>query len=192
MPVRASNFLGAMPLVARMRTVDERIVRAPVQQMFAIAADVEQWPSLLPHYRYVRFRERMHGTGIVEMSANRPFGPIGWPTWWVSLMEVQHAATASATGSAPSIRFRHVEGITTRMEVEWRFEPVTNGTHVTVLHLWNGPSWPIVGGLAARAVIGPMFVHGIASRTLEGLARAAEQGQTSARAFTREQQRDAK
>lgn len=172
-----------MPSLALMRTVDERLVRAPVQAIFEIVAAVERWPALLPHYRHVRFRQRMHGTAVVEMSANRPFGPIGWPTWWVSLMEVQHPRA----GSQPIIRFQHIEGITTRMQVEWSFEPVTDGTHVTVLHLWNGPSWPLIGGFAARAIIGPVFVHGIASRTLEGLARAAERGQTSPRALTREQ-----
>lgn len=174
-PVRASNHLGPMPTAARMRTVDERVVRAPAQTMFEIAADVERWPELLPHYRYVRFRERMHGTGIVEMSANRPFGPLAWPTWWVSLMEIQHPAD----GSPPAIRFRHIDGVTRGMEVQWSFRPVTEGTHVTVLHLWNGPSWPLIGSVAANAVIGPVFVHGIASRTLAGLARAAERHQTS-------------
>jgi hypothetical protein len=33
----------------------------------------------------------------------------------------------------------------------------------------------VVGGVAANSVIGPVFVHGIASRTLEGLALVAEQ-----------------
>lgn len=183
MSMRASNALGSMPRVARMRTVDEGVVRAPAQRMFDVAADVERWPALLPHYRYVRFRERTGGMAIVEMSANRPFGPLGWPTWWVSLMEIQHVADAPM----PAIRFRHIEGITTGMEVEWSFTPVTEGTHVTVLHLWNGPSWPVIGGVAARMVIGPVFVHGIASRTLAGLARAAEADQNSARALTREQ-----
>jgi hypothetical protein len=32
----------------------------------------------------------------------------------------------------------------------------------------------VIGTVAAQAVIGPVFVHGIASRTLEGLARVAE------------------
>ena len=172
--LRASNSLGPMPRIARMRTVDERVVRAPVERMFDIAADVERWPALLPHYRYVRFRQRMEDSGVVEMSANRPFGALNWPTRWVSLMEVHHPGE----GMHPSIRFRHVEGVTTRMEVEWGFETVTEGTHVTVLHLWDGPSWPFVGSIAARLVIGPVFVHGIASRTLEGLARAAERGHT--------------
>jgi hypothetical protein len=124
----------------------------------------------------VRFRERIGEGGTVEMSANRPFGLVQWPTWWVSLMEIQ---PRSADAAAPSIRFRHIEGITTRMEVEWSFRRDPAGTRVTVLHVWNGPVWPLIGGIAARAVIGPIFVHGIASRTLAGLARAAERDQTS-------------
>lgn len=171
-----SASLGPMPNTARMRTVDERIVAAPPEVIFEMAADVERWPERLSHYRFVRFRADAGTQRVVEMSANRPFGPVNWPTWWVSLMEVQQRP-----GGVPAIRFRHIEGITTRMEVEWSFTASARGTHVTVLHLWNGPSWPIVGTLAARAVIGPVFVHGIASRTLEGLARAAERRQTSGR-----------
>lgn len=171
-----------MPPAARLRTVDEGLVRAPWQTIFEIAADVESWPRHLSHYRYVRFRERIAGGGVVEMSANRPFGPLNWPTWWVSLMEVQQGGATT-----PSIRFRHIDGITRNMEVEWSFTPVTGGTHVKVLHLWNGPAWPVVSTIAARMVIGPVFIHGIASRTLAGLARAAERRQTSDRSQTREQ-----
>jgi hypothetical protein len=72
------------------------------------------------------------------------------------------------------------------MEVEWSFTPVPDGTRVTVLHLWNGPVWPLIGRVAARAVIGPVFVHGIASRTLAGLALAAERRQSSTSTHTRE------
>lgn len=166
---RAWNELGPMPLARRMRTVDEAVVRAPLGAIFALAADVESWPRHLPHYRYVRFRERLPNGGIVEMSANRPFGALHWPTWWLSLMEVRER----------SIRFRHIGGITTHMDVEWSFTPVTGGTHVSVVHVWDGPPWPLIGTIAARAVIGPVFIHGIASRTVAGLARAAEQHQTS-------------
>jgi ribosome-associated toxin RatA of RatAB toxin-antitoxin module len=174
--------LGPMPATARMRTVDQRIVRVPLDVIFDVAADVERWPAHLAHYRYVRFREGDGRGGIVEMSANRPFGAFNWPTWWLSLMEVQRHGDAP-----PAIRFRHIGGITRRMEVEWSFEPVTQGTLVTILHLWNGPAWPVISSIAARAVIGPVFVHGIASRTLEGLARAAERRQTSAPQSSREQ-----
>jgi len=163
--------LGPMPTTSLMRTVDELLVRAPLATIFAIAADVVRWPVHLPHYRFVRFQESDGaGGGIVEMSANRPFGPLNWPTWWTSLMEVQ----APGTTSAPAIRFRHIAGITKKMDVEWQFVTRPSGTHVRIVHLWNGPRWPLVGSLAARGVIGPVFVHGIASRTLAGLARAAE------------------
>jgi hypothetical protein len=100
------------------------------------------------------------------MSANRPFGFLDWPTWWRSDMQV--------IDSTPAVRFRHVAGITSGMDVEWSFEPTPKGTHVRILHVWNGPEWPLIGHIAATTVIGPVFVHGIASRTLAGLARVAE------------------
>lgn len=171
---RAASFaLGALPQGRLLRTVDERVVHAPLPAIFALAADVERWPAHLAHYRWVRMIERApDGGGIVEMSANRPFGPLDWPTFWASEMAV--APPGSAHPDGPWIRFRHVRGITTRMDVEWRFRPVADGTHVSIIHVWDGPRWPVIGALAATLVIGPVFVHGIASRTLAGLARAAE------------------
>ena len=155
-----------------MITRDEGFARAGVATVFALVRDVEKWPTHLAHYRYVRFLERDgSGGGVVEMSANRPFGPLPWPTWWTSLMQVRR--------EQPAIRFRHIEGITTRMEVEWAFVRESSATRVTITHLWDGPRWPLIGELAARVVIGPVFVHGIASRTLAGLARVAEASQTS-------------
>ena len=168
-PRRSSSYrLGPMPSGRRMVTVDERVVRAPVPAIFELARDVEAWPEHLPHYRYVRFRERTEdGGGLVEMSAVRPFGPLRWPTWWLSEMGVDAAR--------PAVRFRHVGGITRGMDVEWTFEPTADGTDVRIVHAWDGPPWPPIGGLAARAVIGPVFIHGIASRTLAGLAATAEE-----------------
>lgn len=162
--------LGPLPAGLAMETVDERIVRADIAEIFDLARRVEQWPAYLGHYRFVRFRERASdGGGIVEMSANRPFGPLNWPTWWLSQMSVD--------ASARMVRFRHIGGMTTRMEVAWSFHslPESNDTLVRLVHVWDGPHWPLIGAIAATAVIGPVFVHGIASRTLEGLARIAEQ-----------------
>ena len=159
--------LGPMPLGRPMETVDELLVRAPVRAIFELAARVEEWPAHLAHYRYVRFRSRTgDGGGLVEMAANRPFGPVPWPTWWLSGMSVDRAR--------PAIRFRHVGGITTGMDVEWSFAPEDGATRVRIVHVWDGPRWPLIGLFAATAVIGPVFVHGIAARTLAGLARVAE------------------
>ncbi|MBA2687660.1 MAG: SRPBCC family protein [Gemmatimonadaceae bacterium] len=166
--------LGTMPLGLPMQTIDRRTVRAPWRTIFDIARRVEHWPAYLPHYRYVRFHERFDvvdgipSRGIVEMSANRPFGPLGWPTWWKSEMLVDF--------QKPSIRFFHIGGVTRGMDVEWTFTPAGDATEVEILHVWAGPPIPVFGLFAATAVIGPVFVHGIASRTLEGLATIAERG----------------
>jgi coenzyme Q-binding protein COQ10 len=165
---RAPFDLGPMPVGRAMETVDERVIRAPLATVFDIVRTVEHWPAYLSHYRYVRFRERARdGGGLVEMSANRPFGPVDWPTWWLSEMSIDPVRHA--------VRFRHVGGVTTGMEVEWALLATPNGTQVRLLHVWDGPRWPLIGVVAAVAVIGPVFVHGIASRTIEGLGRVAEQ-----------------
>ena len=166
-----------MPAGRAMETLDERVVRAPVATVFNIVKDVENWPAHLAHYRYVRFRRRTSdGGGIVEMSANRPFGVVDWPTWWLSEMQVD--------SSRPAVRFRHIGGVTKEMDVEWSFTPVEGGTHVKLLHAWDGPHWPLIGVFAATTVIGPVFIHGIASRTLAGLARVAEQATSDQRPAT--------
>lgn len=186
--MRAPYELGPMPLGRPMEIVDERLVHAPWRSIFDIAKNVELWPGYLPHYRYVRFHERAtDGGGLVEMSACRPFGPIGWPTWWLSEMSVDEGA--------PAIRFRHIDGITKGMDVEWSFRTVraegsaksgrsARGTHVKIVHVWDGPPIPLLGIIAATAVIGPVFIHGIASRTLEGLALTAERDVTVPAAAT--------
>lgn len=160
--------LGPLPDGRRMITTDVAVVTAPPLVVYGVVREVAEWPRHLPHYRYVRFRASDGaGGGLVEMSANRPFGPLDWPTWWLSEMRL--------LDQAPAIRFRHVGGITRRMHVEWSFAPHEAGTLVRLLHVWDGPRWPLIGGVAATAVIGPVFIHGIASRTLAGLARVAEQ-----------------
>lgn len=149
-----------------MRTLNRAVVAAGVEAMFALARDVERWPALLPHYRRVRVLARRDGAATVEMAAVRPFGPVAWPVWWVSEMTVD--------AGRHEVRYRHVRGITTGMDVVWRVIPAETGSVVEIVHEWRGPRWPLVGALAAGLVIGPVFVHAIAARTLAGLARCAE------------------
>jgi hypothetical protein len=151
-----------------MTTVDERFIRAAPERCFLTAADVERWPDILPHYRWVRFHHKAgFGTGRVEMAAWRDFfGPARYPTWWLSDMRVAE--------NEPAILFTHVAGITRRMEVKWSFLERDDGTLVRITHAWDGPRWPLIGGFAWRHVIGPHFVSAIASRTLAGVAREIE------------------
>jgi len=149
-----------------MRTVDRIHMRAPAARVFEAASDVEQWPALLPHYRWVRLLERRPGGGVVEMAAWRPFGPLRYPVWWVSEMWTDAAARR--------VVYRHIRGITAGMDVEWRVVPADEGTEVTIVHEWKGAAWPLIGRPAADWVIGPVFIHGIASRTLAGIRQAVE------------------
>lgn len=175
-----------------MHTIDRITVRAPIDRVFGAAVAVERWPAILSHYRWVRFLEEGNGIAsgdagggaggadessrLVEMAAWRPFGPLRFPTSWVSEMTVVRKTR--------TIRYRHVRGITRGMEVAWRIEPAARaggggggglgGVDVTIVHEWVGPRWPLIGHLAAERVIGPVFIHGIASRTLAGIKRYAE------------------
>lgn len=147
---------------------DQHVTVAPADLVFRVAADVEHWPEILPHYRWVRFDEkRGFGRGVVEMAAWRDFpGPLRWPTWWRSEM--------NADPDEPIVRYRHIGGITTGMDVEWLFLPTAEGTVVRIIHEWDGPGWPLIGRFAADRVIGPRFVSFIAQRTLKGVCAEAE------------------
>jgi len=144
-------------------------VRAPAAICFNVAADVEQWPAILPHYRWVRFhRKDAFGHGLVEMAAWRNFpAGIRYPTWWESDMR--------ASADEPAVYYRHVRGITRGMDVKWEFHTIkSDQTHIRIVHEWPGPNWPLIRWIAANLVIGPHFISAIAQRTLAGVGREAE------------------
>ncbi|MFP3948775.1 MAG: SRPBCC family protein, partial [Longimicrobiales bacterium] len=116
-----------------MRTVDEESCSAPPGVSFQVAADVEGWPDILPHYRWVRFRRRDgFAEGVVEMAAWRPFGPLRYPTWWVS--EMEHDPEAR------TVRYHHIDGITRGMDVWWEVrESESGGSRLSIVHEWDGP-----------------------------------------------------
>jgi ribosome-associated toxin RatA of RatAB toxin-antitoxin module len=155
-----------------MRTVDRIEAAAPVESCFRAGADVERWPDILPHYRWVRFQRRDgFGRGLVEMAARRELGPLAYPVWWVSEMTLDE--------SRPAVIYRHVDGITTGMDVEWTFQPLGAGaTAIRIVHEWDdGPAWPlpsIARRAVADAVIGPLFISNVAGRTLAGIKRHVE------------------
>jgi ribosome-associated toxin RatA of RatAB toxin-antitoxin module len=149
-----------------MRTVDRIRVHGEIQRVFEVSSNVERWPEFLPHYRWVKMIERRNGGGVVEMAAWRPFGFLKYPTWWISEMEVFR--------DQRRVCYRHLRGITAGMEVEWNLVERDGMVDITILHEWTGPRWPLIGQLAANLVIGPVFIHGIASRTLQGVKRETE------------------
>jgi hypothetical protein len=153
-------------------TLNETVVDAPLDLCVKHAADVERWPEILPHYRWVRFhRKEGFARGRVEMAARRWFGPLPWPVWWLSEMTYDEVR--------PAVLYTHVGGITTGMEVVWSFEELDAWrTRVRITHDWDtGPRWPLpmaLRRLVARVVIGPVFIHSVAARTLRFVREAAE------------------
>ena len=137
------------------------LMHAPWERIFPLAAEVERWPQILPHYRYVRPVADPDGERRFAMGARRGLIPVTWEAIQRPLPDER------------SIEFVHTGGVTKGMWVAWRFEPVTGGTNVSIeqrLEL----GWPIIGDFAARYVIGPQFIEAIAGRTLRRIRELAE------------------
>jgi hypothetical protein len=138
-----------------------QLMHAPFERVFALAADVERWPELLPHYRYVR--RIPDGERHFEMGARR--GPI--PVRWRA---IQRPIPEKRT-----IEFVHTGGVTRGMAVAWRFEERGDGLDVSIEHELD-LGWPLIGDFAAKRVIGPQFIDAIAGRTLRRVKELAEAG----------------
>lgn len=136
-------------------------IRAPYERIFPLAAEVERWPERLPHYRYVRRVPSEDGERRFAMGARR--GPI--PVCWEAIQR--------ALPDQRRIEFTHTGGVTRGMEVAWRFEPRDGGWDVSIEHALD-LGWPVIGGFAARRVIGPQFIDAIAGRTLRRVKALAE------------------
>ena len=136
-------------------------MRAPVERIFPLAAEVERWPEILPHYRYVRPVPDPNGERRFAMGARRGAIPVSWE------------AVQRPLADERRIEFVHTGGVTKGMWVAWRFEPVDDGTNVSIEHRLD-LRWPLIGELAARHVIGPQFIEAIAGRTLRRIRQLAE------------------
>ena len=127
------------------------LIHAPLAAIFAATSDLEHWPAVLPHYRWIRVLERNGHSMIVQMAARR-----GWlPIRWTSRFEV-------ADGE---LRFRHLKALTRGMEVKWTFSQTALGVRVRITHELN--RW--YAGLLARH-----FIEPVASRTLAAFKRHLE------------------
>ena len=146
--------------------LDQRI-EAPYERIFALAADVERWPRILPHYRYVRRVPDPKGERRFAMGARRGPIPVRWEAVQRPLL------------SERRIDFVHTGGITRGMEVAWHFRPHDGFTDVSIEHHLE-LRWPLVGEVVARRIIGPQFIEAIARRTLRRVKALAERGEAIA------------
>lgn len=134
---------------------------ADPRRVFDLAVDVERWPELLPHYRYVRRLPDPRGERRFAMGARRGAIPVRWEA-------VQRPRPEDGV-----IEFVHTGGVTRGMRVAWRIAPRDGGADVSIEHELR-LGWPLVGETVASRVIGPHFVDAIAGRTLRRVKQLAE------------------
>ena len=147
-----------------MQTENRITIDAPAARIYDLAAPIERWPEILPHYRSVTLLRDEGDWRLAEMAATRD----GVPVRWVSIQELSPAQHR--------IRFRHVRGATRGMDVEWIIEPDpdSDGMLVRIVHVFD-PPWPRpLGSLAARYIVGDLFVRNIANKTLRRIKELAE------------------
>lgn len=136
-------------------------MRAPYERIFPLAAEIERWPEILPHYRYVRPVPDPNGERRFAMGARR--GPI--PVRWEAIQRPRP--------DERMIEFVHTGGVTHGMWVAWRFEERGDVIDVSIEHRLE-LGWPLIGGVVASHVIGPQFIEAIAGRTLRRIRDLAE------------------
>jgi len=138
------------------RSVD---IGAPPDAIYAMAQDVARWPSMLPHYRWVKVLREDDGERIVEMAARRDWIPVRW------------TARQTLDPATPRIGFTHLSGWTKGMSVAWTFEPLPGGTRVTIVHDLGRP---LLGEWFGQKIVGEFFIQSIAGRTLARMKELAE------------------
>ncbi len=120
--------------------------------IFETAANLELWPKILPHYRYIRFLERGPERNIVVMAARRSGIPISWTSEQI-IDRDRH-----------EIHFHHLKAWTKGMRVVWTFSDTRDGVLVVISHDLQFR----VRALAPIVdfVIGDFFIHNVANKTL--------------------------
>ena len=137
------------------------------QRVFQLAADIQDWPAILPHYRYMRVLECTDRNKVADFGATRD----GFPVKWRARQEL--------FPDEWRITFHHIGGITKGMWVEWKLQMREGCVHVSIEHELNYPL-PLLGPFFARYIVGRLFVQNIAGKTLRCMkARVeAEDGNT--------------
>ena len=146
-----------------MQSETATLMRGPKARIVELAADVERWPEILPHYRWVTLLEGGGDRKVVEMAARRGRFPLRWR----AVQEIDRS------GLTPVIAYRHIWGPTRGMDVAWTFMETADGLHVAINHRFR-PPWPLIGNVVADHIIGPQFIEHIAGLTLGTIKQIVE------------------
>ncbi len=135
-----------------MHKTNSIIMCAPKMTVFETAANLELWPRILPHYRYIRYLEQSPGRNVVVMAATRSGIPISWTSEEI------------IDRDRVEVRFRHLKAFTKGMRVVWTFQEVPAGVLVEIKHDLAF-RMKILAPIADK-IIGDFFIHHIANKTL--------------------------
>ena len=148
-----------------MRTTNTIEIYGPPERIqgriYQLAADLQDWPLILPHYRYMHIREQSERHKVADFGASRDGFPVKW------------SARQELFPEEGRITFKHIKGITRGMWVEWRLEKQADRVLVTIDHQLTY-NVPLFGPLFAKYVVGYLFVHNIAGKTLRCIKKRVE------------------
>jgi ribosome-associated toxin RatA of RatAB toxin-antitoxin module len=143
-----------------MHKANSILMHAPKMSIFETAANLELWPRILPHYRYIRYLERSPNRNIVVMAAVRS----GIPIKWTSEQIIDR--------NKLEVRFHHLQAFTKGMHVVWTFTDTPDGVRVEIKHdlRFRVPALaPIVD-----PIIGDFFIGNVANKTLRCMKEYVE------------------
>jgi ribosome-associated toxin RatA of RatAB toxin-antitoxin module len=135
-----------------MHKTNSIIICAPKMMIFETAANLELWPRILPHYRYIHYLERSPSRNVVVMAAARSGIPISWTSEQI------------IDRNGLEVRFHHLKAFTKGMRVVWTFQEVAAGVMVEIKH--DLTFRVKILALIADKIIGDFFIHHIANETL--------------------------
>jgi ribosome-associated toxin RatA of RatAB toxin-antitoxin module len=135
-----------------MHKTNSIIMQAPKAAILETAADLELWPKILPHYRYIQFLERGPDRNVVVMAARRSGIPISWTSEQI------------IDRDKFEIRFVHLKAWTKGMQVVWTFSDTPDGVLVTISHDLRFRI-PLLAPFV-DPIIGNFFIHYVANKTL--------------------------
>lgn len=143
-----------------MHKTNSIVMRAPKNFIFETAANLELWPKILPHYRYIHYLERGGDRNIVVMAARRS----GIPIKWTSEEIIDRARC--------EVHFNHLKAFTKGMHVVWTFTDVAGGVRVEILHDLKFRIRLLAPLL--ELIIGDFFIGNVANKTLRCMKEYVE------------------
>lgn len=150
-----------------MHTQNEIIIHAAPETIFALGANIADWPRILPHYRWIKVFSDDGRVKQAEMAARRNRFPVKWQTSQIVLPEENR------------LIFFHTGGVSRGMYVEWTITPLPQaeggGVRVIIFHDLTYPVAPLTNWFA-HSIVGELFVSYIAGKTLARIKEIAEGG----------------